>query len=129
VVVPLTALSLVASALAAGSGRLAWAALVAGVLAACAYAGLFVAAGLWLRRAVWWGLAFLLLWENVIALTFGGAARFTVTGWARSILSGVPGVEVPGDGRSVAAAIVILPLIAVAGWFLATVRYRRADVD
>ncbi len=128
-VVPLTALPLAASAFAAGAGELAPAAALAASLAACAYAGLFVAAGLWFRRAVWWGLAFVLLWENAGAYASDGTARFTVTSWARSIASTVQGVDVPLDGRSVVAALVVLPAIAIAGWLAATVRYRRADVD
>ena len=88
-VAPLTALPLAASALAAGAGELAPAALLAASLAVCAYAGLFVAAGLWFRRAVWWGLAFVLLWENGAAYASEGTERFTVTSWARSIVSTV----------------------------------------
>jgi ABC-2 type transport system permease protein len=128
-VVPLTALPLAAAALAAGAGELALASLLAASLAACAYTGLFVAAGLWFRRAVWWGLAFVLLWENAGAHASDGTARFTVTSWARSIVSTVSDVEVPLDGRSVAAALVVLPALAFLGWLAATVRYSRADVD
>ncbi len=128
-VAPLTALPLAASALAAGAGEVALPSLLAASLAACAYAGLFVAAGLWFRRAVWWGLAFVLLWENAGAYASEGTERFTVTSWARSIVSTVPDVEVPLDGRSVGAALVVLLAIMVAGWLAATVRYRRADVD
>ena len=128
-VAPLTALPIAASALAAGAGELALRTLLAASLAVCAYAGLFVAAGLWFRRAVWWGLAFVLLWENAAGYASEGTARLTVTSWARSILSTVPGVDVPLDGRSVLAALVVLPVVAVAGWLAATVRYRRADVD
>jgi ABC-2 type transport system permease protein len=128
-VAPLTALPLAVSALAAGAGELALTAFFAAFLAACAYAGLFVAAGLWFRRAVWWGLAFVLLWENGAAYASEGFERFTVTSWARSILSSVSGVDVPLDGRSAAAAAVVLAAVAVAGWLLATYRYRRADVD
>ena len=58
-----------------------------------------------------------------------GTARFTVTSWARSIVSAQEGVDVPLDGRSATAAYVVLPLIAIAGWVVATLRYRRADVD
>lgn len=128
-VAPLTALPLAAAALAAGAGELAPEALLAASLAVCAYAGLFVVAGLWFRRAVWWGLAFLLLWENGAAHASEGTARFTVTSWARSLVSTVPGVKVPLDDRSVAAGFVVLPAVAVAGWLAATWRYRRADVD
>jgi ABC-2 type transport system permease protein len=53
VVVPLTALPLTVSALAAGAGDVAWATLIAAPLAVLAYAGLFVAAGLWFRRTAW----------------------------------------------------------------------------
>ena len=102
---------------------------LAAALAVAAYSGLFVAAGLWFRRAVWWGLSFILLWESAGARVSDGTARFTVTSWARSIVSSEPGVDVPLDGRSLGAALVVLPAIAVAGWMAATVRYRRADVD
>jgi ABC-2 type transport system permease protein len=128
-VAPLTALPLAVSALAAGAGELALTAFLAAFLAGCAYAGLFVAAGIWFRRAVWWGLAFVLLWENAAAYASDGLERFTVTSWARSILSSVSGVDVPLEGRAAAAALVVLPAVAVAGWLAATFRYRRADVD
>jgi|RhiMetdeSRZDD1v2_1073273.scaffolds.fasta_scaffold07263_12 ABC-2 type transport system permease protein len=126
---PLTALPLAAAALAAGDGGLALTALVSASLAVCAYSGLFVAAGIWFRRAVWWGLAFVLLWENAAAHSSDGLARFTVTSWAHSILSTATDVDVPLDTRSVTAAFVVLPVVTVAGWLLATLRYGRADVD
>jgi ABC-2 type transport system permease protein len=129
VVVPLTAVPLAASTFAAGAADLAVAAFLASALAALAYAGLFVAAGLWFRRAVWWGLAFVLLWENVVAYTAEGAARFTVIGWASSILGLAPDVDVQLEAGSAAAAFVVLPAIAVAGWLIATWRYRRMDID
>ena len=71
----------------------------------------------------------MLLWENAAVYVSPGAARFTVTSWARSIVSAVPDVEVPLDGRSLGAALVVLPAIAIAGWLAATARYRRVDVD
>jgi ABC-2 type transport system permease protein len=127
-VIPLAALPTAIGAV-AGNEELALRSFVAASLAALAYSGLFVAAGLWFRRAVWWGLAFLLLWENDAATASDGTARFTVTSWARSIVSAQDGVDVPLDGRSAGAALVALPLIAIAGWVVATARYRRADID
>ena len=129
VVTPLTALPLTVCALVAGAGDVASAALLASVLAAFAYAGLFVAAGLWFRRAVWWGLAFIVIWENVVAYTAEGAARFTVIGWASSVLGLAEGIDVQLEAGSAAVAFVVLPAIAIAGWLVATWRYRRADID
>jgi ABC-2 type transport system permease protein len=129
VVLPLTAVPLTASAFVAGAGEVAPAAFLAASLAAFAYAGLFVAAGIAFKRAVWWGLAFVLVWENVVAHTAEGAARFTVRGWAASVLDLAPDVSVSDTAGSAGAAFVVLVAIAVAGWLAATWRYRRADVD
>jgi ABC-2 type transport system permease protein len=129
VVLPLTALPLVLSAVIAGSAHVAWATALGAPLAALAYSGLFVAAGIWFRRAIWWGLAFVLIWENAVAYVAEGTSRVTVVGWASSILGRAPDVDVQLDAGSAAAALVILPAIAIAGWLLATWRYRRADVD
>jgi ABC-2 type transport system permease protein len=129
VVVPLTAVPLAVSTLVPGGGDLTLATLLAASLAALAYSGLFVAAGLWFRRAVWWGLAFVLIWEKVLAYAAEGAGRFTVIGWASAVLGLASGIEVPLEARSVAAAFVVLPAIAIAGWLAATWYYRRADID
>jgi ABC-2 type transport system permease protein len=129
VVLPLTALPLTASALVADAGDIALATLLAASLAALAYAGLFVAAGVWFRRAVWWGLAFVLIWENVVAYAAEGAARFTVIGWASSVLGLAPDDDVQLDAGSAVVAFVVLPAIAVGALLVATWRYRSADID
>jgi ABC-2 type transport system permease protein len=129
VVVPLTALPLPASALVAGAGDVAWATVLAAPLAALAYGGLFVAAGLWFRRAIWWGLAFVLIWENAAAYTVEGLGRFTVIGWASSVLGLAPGIDGQLEAGSAAVAFVLLPAIAIAAWLVATWCYRRADID
>ena len=129
VVLPLTALPLVLSAVVAGSSDVAWATALAAPLAALAYSGLFVAAGIWFRRAIWWGLAFVLIWENAVAYVAEGTSRVTIVGWASSVLGRAPGVDVQLDAGSAGVALVVLPAIAVAAWLVATWRYRRADVD
>jgi hypothetical protein len=128
-VAPLTAVPFAVAAGAAGAWELAPAAAGAALLGSCAYAGLFVAVGLWFRRAVWIGLAFVLLWEHAAANASNGTARFTVAAWARAVLSAAPDVDVPLDERSLAAALVVLPALAVLGWLAATWRYATADVD
>jgi ABC-2 type transport system permease protein len=129
IALPLTAVPLAASAVLAGASDVAWAALLAVSLAALAYAGLFVAAGIWFRRAVWWGLAFVLIWENVVAYSAEGAARFTVIGWASSVLGLASDADIQLAAGPAAAAFVVLPAIAIAGWLAATWRYRRVDID
>jgi ABC-2 type transport system permease protein len=129
VVVPLAVVPVAVSAVVAGEVELAAAALAAALLAALAYSGLFVAAGLWFRRAVWWGLAFVLLWENLVANISSGVARFTVVGWAGSILSTAGDVDVSVTAGSATAAFVILPLVAAAVFLAATYRYRRTEID
>jgi ABC-2 type transport system permease protein len=129
IVIPLTAVPLTASALVAGAGEVASSAFFAAAFAGLAYSGVFVLAGIWFRRAVWWGLAFVLLWENVVAYSAGGAARYTVSGWAAAILGLAPGIDAEREAGSGGAAFVVLPAIAVAAWLAATWRYRRADID
>jgi membrane protein DedA with SNARE-associated domain len=65
----------------------------------------------------------------VVAYAAAGAARFTVIGWASSVLGLAPDVEVTLDAGSAAAAFAVLPAIAVTGWLIATWRYRRNDID
>jgi ABC-2 type transport system permease protein len=129
VVVPLAVLPVAVSAVVAGEGEVAAAALAAALLAALAYSSLFVAAGLWFKRAVWWGLAFVLLWENLMANISSGVARFTVVGWAGSIVSTAGDVDVPVTAGSAPAAFLILSLVTVAGCVVAAWRYRRTEVD
>ena len=129
VVIPLTVVPLVVSALVAGAGDVAGATVAAATLAALAFSGLFVAAGLWFRRAVWWGLAWILIWENAAALVADGVAYVTVRGWASSILDVVSGIDEDLKAGSAGAAFVVLPTIAIASWLAATWRYRRADID
>jgi ABC-2 type transport system permease protein len=129
VVVPLTVVPLTVSTFVAGAGDVALATLLASMLAALAYAALFVAAGIWFRRAIWWGLAFILIWENAVAYAAEGAARFTVVGWASAVLGLAPDVEVQLEADSAGVGLVVLPAVAIAAWLVATWRYRRADID
>jgi ABC-2 type transport system permease protein len=128
-VVPLTAVPIALTPLVAGAPEVVPGALLAAVLAAFAYSSVFVAAGLWFRRAVWWGLAYVLVWENALGQLAEGFARFTIVGWAGAVLAGASDVSAPADAGSLAAGVVVLVAVAVAGWLVAVIRYRRGELD
>ena len=76
VVVPVAVLPLVlAAALTGEGGRLVAAAAAGGLLATIAYSAVFCGLGLRVRRALAWGLAYLLIWEQAVARVSHGAAR------------------------------------------------------
>ena len=81
--------------------------MLASVLAVVAYAGIFVAAGLWLRRALWWSLLYILVWENGLARGVDGAARLSIASYAQSLVADAAGVEISYADRARAASIVV----------------------
>lgn len=128
VVLALIVVPLVAATLVAGVPELAASVALASTLATLAYAGLFVAAGFWLRRALWWGIAYLLVWENGIARASEGASRLSVGGYARSVLARMADIELELGGRSLVLSLVVLVAVTVGGLLAATHRYRRAEI-
>lgn len=128
VVGALVVLPLVVAPLVAGTPALVLDVAVSAILATLAYAGLFVALGLWLRRALWWGLAYLLVWENGIARASEGASRLSVGGYARSVLAQLADVEIAEAGRPLGLAVAVLAAVAIGGCVAATFRYRRAEI-
>ena len=56
-------------------------------LAVVAYGGIFTWLGLRVRRALVWGLAYILLWEGFVAIAGEDAPRLAVRAYTRSVLS------------------------------------------
>jgi ABC-2 type transport system permease protein len=128
IVLALIVVPLVVATLGAGTPGLALDVAVAGVLTTLAYSGLFVALGLWLRRALWWGIAYLLVWENGIARASEGASRLSVGGYGRSVLAQLADVDLELGGRPLVLSVVVLVVVAIGGWLAATYRYRHAEI-
>ena len=61
---------------------------------AFAYAGVFVAVGLWLRRALWWCLLYILVWENGLARAVDGAAGLSIASYAESLVANAADVSI-----------------------------------
>jgi len=129
IVVPLVMVPLVATAAVAGTTELVGSLVLASVLAVFAYAGVFVAAGLWLRRALWWSLLYILVWENGLARAVDGAARLSIASYAQSLVAAAAGVEIAYADRLPVASVVVPLAVGLAGLALATIRYRRTEID
>ena len=129
IMLPLVVAPLTIAAVVSGVDDLIVPTLVASTLAVAAYSGLFVTLSSRFSRALWWGLLYILVWENAIARIADGTARLAVRSYVVSILSRATDVDISLADRS-AASSVIVPLaiaatgIAVSSWIL-----RRRDID
>ena len=109
-------------------GSLVVAAAAASLLAVAAYSSLFLCLGLVVRRALAWGLAYVLIWEGFVARSGTGPARLSILVYARSLLAALADHAPPRLASSVPVAIVV-PLV-IAGLALALTAFllRRIDV-
>jgi ABC-2 type transport system permease protein len=123
-VVPTT----IAAAATGAGGALVRGAAVASLLAAAAYSGIFLCLGLVVRRALAWGLAYVLIWEGFVARSATGPARLSVLVYARSVLADVAGHAPPRLASSTGVALAVLVGVALAGAALTTWALRRIDV-
>jgi ABC-2 type transport system permease protein len=86
VVGPIAVVPLVIGAAVTGTGwRLVAASAAGGMLATVAYSAVFCGLGLRVRRALAWGLAYLLIWEQAVARVSHGAARISLFVNTRSL--------------------------------------------
>jgi len=130
VALPLVFFPLVVAAAATGAGgALVGATAVATIVGVIGYSGVFVALGLRFRRALLWGIAYILIWEGFVATASTTAAKLSLRAYTASILSQYTGVGLRLGTLTVASGIVVPLVVAVAftaltGWILA-----RIDVD
>ena len=128
VTLPVIVVPMVLAAVATGAGR----PLVEGTLGACViatvgYAGVFTWLGLRVKRALLWGLAYILVWEGFVARSGRIASRFAIRANARSFLTSVSG----GPHRLISVSkptSIVIPLIAAVVAVVLTIR-RLTDQD
>ena len=94
IMIPLVVAPLTIAAAVSGVDDLIVPTLVSSVLAVAAYSGLFVTLGSRFSRALWWGLLYILVWENAIARIADGTARLAVRSYVVSILSRATDVDI-----------------------------------
>ena len=128
-VVPTVLGGWLASGRVAGSGGLAVGILAAAALGTAAYSCLFVLVGLLFRKAVLWGIAYVLLWEGLAVGLGDFAARLSLRGYARSVLARLADVGLGIDPNRLVTAILVLACVSVVSLGLAALRLRHLDVD
>ena len=100
----------------------------AGGLAAAVYCALFVGLGLVVKRALVWGLAYVLIWEGFVARSGTSASRLSVLAYARSVLADGAGQPPPRLSPSLTVAVAVPVVIAVVAFAATTWALARADV-
>ena len=130
IVLPFTVIPLVASAaIGSGGDSTAIAATAAATtLAAIAYSGLFVLLGLLFRKALIWGLIYLVVWELFVSKAGQGAARLSVNTYPSSVMARMTEFELPLAERAMATGIIVPIVVAVLGIALTAWRLDHIDV-
>ena len=127
-VIPAAAGGWLAADRVAGSADLALAAAAAAALGTAAYSSLFVLLGLLVRKPIIWGIGYVLLWEGLAVGLGDFAARLSLRGYTRSVLSRVSGIDYGFDAHTATTALMVLAAVAVVGLILAAVRLNRLEV-
>lgn len=102
---------------------------VAVPVAVIAYCGIFTAWGVRVRRALPWGLAYILLWEGFVARAGKSAGRLAILSYSESILSEYTAIGLRLAKSPLAVGIVVPLVVAVLAVAYATRRLDIQDVD
>jgi ABC-2 type transport system permease protein len=127
---PITTIPIVVAAVLTGAGN----GIVAGTLLATlvglvAYVAVFTLFGVWLKRFIVWGLAYILIWEGFIAQAGAGVARIALRKYTRSILVDRTGADLDLADFSLAMAVIVPVVVAVAALAVASWRLGSQDID
>jgi ABC-2 type transport system permease protein len=134
VTIPLVVVPLAIAASLTGAGSdLVVGTVIASTLGIVAYAGIFTALGLRVRRALVWGLLYILIWEGFVARGGDNAARLAVRSITATLLqdgAGGPaaGIDVRLAVLSPTTALIAPFVVAAVALLYASWRLRRQDV-
>jgi ABC-2 type transport system permease protein len=129
VALPLVGLPLVASAFIIDpSSEVIWGVSLAMVVGLVAYSAIFVALGLRFRRALPWGLAYLLIWEGFVAGAGETASKLAISSYVRSVLAEATGMSIKRGDFTLISAVAVPFAVAVVALVYGSRRLARADV-
>ncbi|HEX9259854.1 MAG TPA: hypothetical protein VF855_09995, partial [Acidimicrobiales bacterium] len=120
--------SLLSAALTGGGSSLMWGTLVSTLVAVVGYSGVFTLLGLLVKRALVWGLAYILLWEGFVSAAGAGAARLALRAYTRSLLSDATGIPLRLADFPSASSVAVPVGVAAAALALTVARLRRTEV-
>ncbi|MCA1713542.1 MAG: hypothetical protein LC789_18675 [Actinobacteria bacterium] len=124
-VVPLVLVGLIAGT----SASLIVAVVAATALGVCAYGSIFVALGIRSRRALFWGLAYVILWEGVVAAVSQQLGRTAIRTHVRSLFDAMTRGHVEGFTVAGSTAVLVMVAITLVGVALATRFLSRIDLE
>ena len=130
IALPLTVIPMTVSALLLDAGNsVVTATIITSILAVVAYSGLFVTLGLIVKNPVLWGLAYIFIWEAIVASFAKPAAALAVSGYSRAIITGRTNVEFDYlFDPSQSVSILMLIIITIAGIAFSSARLNRLEV-
>ncbi|HWJ62571.1 MAG TPA: hypothetical protein VNS19_11430 [Acidimicrobiales bacterium] len=129
IVVPLVLVPVVAAtAIIDTAPELIGAAALGGLVAVAGYAGIFVMLGIRFRRALPWGLVYILIWEGFVASAGKTATKLALRSYVRSILGTMTDTHLKLGEFSLAAGIIVPLLVAAAALLYASRRLAKTDV-
>jgi len=127
---PITIIPIVLAAILTGAGSgIVAATLFSTVVGLVAYVGVFTLFGVWLKRFIVWGLAYILIWEGFIAQAGPGVAQLALRKYTRSILVDRTGVDLDLADFSLAVALIVPLVVAAGALAIASWRLASQDID
>lgn len=129
VALPLAVVPMAVAVSVSGAGvELVRGAVAGTALAVVGYCCLFLGLGLRVRRALIWGLAYVLIWEGAVARTARGAARLSINVHARSVVARVAHHPLPTNAAAMVTALAVPLVVAALAVVLTTWWLTRIDV-
>ena len=130
VAAPITIVPVVLAAVLTGAGNgIVVGTSIATVVGLVGYVGVFTLFGVWLKRFIVWGLAYILIWEGFIAQAGAGVARVAMRKYTRSILVDRTGADLDLADFSIAVGVIVPLVVAVIALAVASWRLGSQDVD
>ncbi len=106
-----------------------WLAAVLGALVATlTYGAMFVLAGIRFKRALPWGLVYILIWEGFVATAGETASKLAVRSYVRSILAQITDLSLKLGDRSLVASFLVPALVTALALTYASRRLAKTDV-